>query len=369
VPTVSEWNAFPDDVATIAAVEDDVPVLSSLQKPKKLTVIGSDGVAQSFLCKPKDDLRKDLRMMEFTTMLNRLLSRDAASRKRRLYLRTFAVVPLTEDCGLIEWVPHTTGLRHVIQALYVRDGLYHKRTLAEVKETHERLKATPTTWMREILKKFPPVFHRWFLNRWKDRPAAWHGARTAFAHTAAVWSMVGHVVGLGDRHGENILLDQESGDCVHVDFSCLFDKGLELETPEMVPFRLTQNIIDGLGAGGVRGRLHARERDHSVGAPQPPRGAHVRAGDVRARPAGGVERVAKGGREGNARDRLGGGPGKGGSGQNHLPPRGRGGRRGVGAVAAAVPAGAGAPSDRGSHQPQGTGEHVHLVDVVDVSGL
>jgi serine/threonine-protein kinase ATR len=253
VPTVSEWNAFPDDVATIAAVEDDVPVLSSLQKPKKLTVIGSDGVAQSFLCKPKDDLRKDLRMMEFTTMLNRLLSRDAASRKRRLYLRTFAVVPLTEDCGLIEWVPHTTGLRHVIQALYVRDGLYHKRTLAEVKETHERLKATPTTWMREILKKFPPVFHRWFLNRWKDRPAAWHGARTAFAHTAAVWSMVGHVVGLGDRHGENILLDQESGDCVHVDFSCLFDKGLELETPEMVPFRLTQNIIDGLGAGGYEG--------------------------------------------------------------------------------------------------------------------
>ena len=75
---------------------------------------------------------------------------------------------------------------------------------------HERLKATPTTWMSEILKKFPPVFHRWFLNRWKDRPAAWHGARTAFAHTAAVWSMVGHVVGLGDRHGENILLDQES---------------------------------------------------------------------------------------------------------------------------------------------------------------
>mmetsp|Transcript_9405 Transcript_9405/g.39500 ORF Transcript_9405/g.39500 Transcript_9405/m.39500 type:complete len:268 (+) Transcript_9405:987-1790(+) len=123
------------------------------------------------------------------------------------------------------------------------------------------------------------------------------------------------------------------------------------------------------GRGGVRGRLHARERDHSVGAPQPPRGAHVRAGDVRARPAGGVERVAKGGREGNARDRLGGGPGKGGSGQNHLPPRGRGGRRGVGAVAAAVPAGAGAPFDRGSHQPQGTGEHVHLVDVVDVSGL
>ena len=76
VPTVSEWNAFPDDVVTIAEFEDDVPVLSSLQKPKKLTVLGSDGTSQSFMCKPKDDLRKDLRRMEFTTMLNRLLSRD-----------------------------------------------------------------------------------------------------------------------------------------------------------------------------------------------------------------------------------------------------------------------------------------------------
>jgi serine/threonine-protein kinase ATR len=253
VPTVSEWSAFPADVATIAGVEDEVCVMASLQKPKKLTVQGSDGETYSFLCKPKDDLRKDLRMMEFTTMLNRMLSRDPSSRKRRLYLRTFAVIPLTEDCGLIEWVPNTTGLRHVIQALYVRDGLYHKRTLIDVKEMHERLKSTPSTWMSEILKKFPPVFHRWFLNRWKDRPAAWHGARTAFAHTAAVWSVVGHVVGLGDRHGENILLDQESGDVVHIDFSCLFDKGLELECPEMVPFRLTQNIVDGLGAGGYEG--------------------------------------------------------------------------------------------------------------------
>ena len=36
--------------------------------------------------------------------------------------------------------------------------------------------------------------------------------------------MVGHVVGLGDRHGENILLDAGTGDAVQVDFSCLFDR-------------------------------------------------------------------------------------------------------------------------------------------------
>ena len=39
-----------------------------------------------------------------------------------------------------------------------------------------------------------------------------------------MWSMVGHIVGLGDRHGENILLDATTGDAVHVDFAFLFDR-------------------------------------------------------------------------------------------------------------------------------------------------
>ena len=39
---------------------------------------------------------------------------------------------------------------------------------------------------------------------------------------------MGHVIGLGDRHTENILLDVTKGECVHVDFDCLFDKGLTL---------------------------------------------------------------------------------------------------------------------------------------------
>lgn len=50
-----------------------------------------------------------------------------------------------------------------------------------------------------------------------------------------------------------LLLIVLSGDAVHVDFSCLFDKGLELERPELVPFRLTQNMIDAFGISGIEG--------------------------------------------------------------------------------------------------------------------
>jgi len=66
-------------------------------------------------------------------------------------------------------------------------------------------------------------------------------------------SMVGHILGLGDRHGENILFDETSGSTLHVDFNCLFDKGLTFEKKEQVPFRLTQNLVDALGVSGYEG--------------------------------------------------------------------------------------------------------------------
>merc|ERR1719272_723768 len=66
--------------------------------------------------------------------------------------------------------------------------------------------------------------------------------------------MIGMAVGLGDRHLENILVDSTTGSVMHVDFGCLFDHGLNLETPERVPFRLTQNILHTMGpCGGTDG--------------------------------------------------------------------------------------------------------------------
>ncbi|KAI6701007.1 hypothetical protein NL676_015331 [Syzygium grande] len=244
------------DLPIISGIADEAEILSSLQRPKKIILLGSDGIERPFLCKPKDDLRKDARMMEFNAMINRLLSKYPESRRRKLYIRTFAVVPLTEDCGMIEWVPHTRGLRHILQDVYITCGKFDRqRTNPQIKRIYDQCQGKmPEDEMlkNRILPMFPPVFHRWFLTTFSE-PAAWFRARIACAHTSAVWSMVGHIVGLGDRHGENILFDSTTGDCVHVDFSCLFDKGLQLEKPELVPFRLTQNMIDGLGITGYEG--------------------------------------------------------------------------------------------------------------------
>ncbi|KAH7439401.1 hypothetical protein KP509_04G059200 [Ceratopteris richardii] len=65
--------------------------------------------------------------------------------------------------------------------------------------------------------------------------------------------MVGYIVGLGDRHAMNILLDQKSAEIVHIDLGVAFEQGMMLKMPERIPFRLTRDIVDGMGVTGVEG--------------------------------------------------------------------------------------------------------------------
>ena len=247
-------------MVTIANIFDDVTVFSSLQRPKKIKFLGSDGNEYSFLAKPKDDLRKDSRMMEFTGMVNGLLRREPATRRRQLYIRTFVVVPINEDSGIVEWVPHSQTMRHSTEEILRAARLLSTdfETYRRIKTSHKKLQdqSAPSykyvEWLQSTMKMLPAKFHRWFFNKFTE-PATWFRARLNYTRTIAVWSMIGHIVGLGDRHGENILLDESNGDVAHIDFGMLFDKGLTLEVPEMVPFRMTQNVIDGFGVTGCEG--------------------------------------------------------------------------------------------------------------------
>ena len=48
------------------------------------------------------------------------------------------MVPLTEDCGLIEWVPATVTLRSAATGTYEEQGRMDRRlTLASIKKTYD----------------------------------------------------------------------------------------------------------------------------------------------------------------------------------------------------------------------------------------
>lgn len=251
--TIRLHNPFPQDAVTINAFMDDVLVLSSLQRPRKINVRGSDGRSYGLLCKPKDDLRKDQRLMEFNAMINRALQKDIESSKRRLYIKTYAVTPLNEECGAIEWVEGLKPLRDIIIRFYRQHNV--QIDYSEIRGLLNEASSSPSKvsiFTEKILGKFQPVLHEWFVEMFPE-PEAWLSARLRYTRSCAVMSIVGHVLGLGDRHGENVLLEQGNGGTFHVDFNCLFDKGLTFEKPELVPFRLTHNMVDAMGPQGVEG--------------------------------------------------------------------------------------------------------------------
>ncbi|KAG5460219.1 MAG: kinase-like domain-containing protein [Olpidium bornovanus] len=107
---------------------------------------------------------------------------------------------------------------------------------------------------RQITQKFKPVFRYFSFEEFPD-PVVWYEKRLAYTRSVASNSITGCILGLGDRHSQNILLDKRSAEVVHIDLGIAFDQGKLLPTPELVPFRLTRDIVDGMGSasGGVEG--------------------------------------------------------------------------------------------------------------------
>ncbi|KAG6794440.1 serine/threonine-protein kinase atr-like [Apis mellifera caucasica] len=252
--SLENHNAFSSNWIHISGIEDNVVVMPSLQRPRRITLKGSDGKEYLFMCKPKDDLRRDFRLMEFNDIVNKYLQNDPESRQRRLYIRTYSVVPLNEECGLVEWVPNLVGFRPIIISLYKERGIaISNRELRSILcSLKDPLEKKRKVFLEQLLPRHASVLGDWFRLTFPD-PYGWYEARTAYIRTTAVMSMVGYILGLGDRHGENILFDSKCGDCVHVDFNCLFNRGELFEWPERVPFRLTHNMVDAMGPLKIEG--------------------------------------------------------------------------------------------------------------------
>jgi len=83
--------------------------------------------------------------------------------------------------------------------------------------------------------------------------AEWLQVQNGYVHSMAVTCMVGHLIGLGDRHLDNLLLDLATGEVVHIDYNVCFDKGANLRVPERVPYRLSPIFQHALGVAGVEG--------------------------------------------------------------------------------------------------------------------
>ena len=90
-------------------------VIASKQRPRKLTIVGSDGQEYQYLLKGHEDPRQDERVMQLFGLVNTLLGADRETFKRHLSIHRYPVIPLSPNSGLIGWVPHCDTLHALIR--------------------------------------------------------------------------------------------------------------------------------------------------------------------------------------------------------------------------------------------------------------
>lgn len=79
------------------------------------------------------------------------------------------------------------------------------------------------TAYQNAMLKFQPVMRHFFTEKCRE-PLAWFSMRLSYARSVAVTSIVGYMVGLGDRHCSNILIDKITGELVQIDFGIVFEE-------------------------------------------------------------------------------------------------------------------------------------------------
>ncbi|PKA52181.1 Serine/threonine-protein kinase TOR [Apostasia shenzhenica] len=286
------YESYADNVkgiVTVSSFSEEVEILSTKTRPKKLILLGSDGLRYTYLLKGREDLRLDARIMQLLQVINCFLSSSDDGLSHSLGIRYYSVTPISGQAGLIQWVDNVTSIYSIYKSwqnryqlaqsftttsIHIKNpappiprpiDMFYGKIIPALKEMGIRRVISRRDWPHEVKRKV-------LLDLMKETPRnllwqelwcasegmkAFHLKTKRFSGSVAAMSIVGHVIGLGDRHLDNVLMDFNSGEVVHIDYNVCFDKGKRLKIPEIVPFRLTQTIEAALGLTGTEGLFRA----------------------------------------------------------------------------------------------------------------
>jgi phosphatidylinositol kinase/protein kinase (PI-3 family) len=229
----------------------------SKQQPKNVILRGEDGHFYQYLLKGHEDLRLDERIMQFFRLINSLMMKDAVFNGNVIH--TVNVIPLSISHGLVQWATGTDTLRSAVEQwrkLHDVDPL-REYTLVEqmCSETFDFLQPIQKLHILErVFSEVPDSDIADYFWLKAGNAEKWWKQTTQFSRSNAQLSIVGYMIGLGDRHPSNLLIDKTSGRVVHIDFGDCFERAANRKyLPEVVPFRLTRMMVRALGVGGING--------------------------------------------------------------------------------------------------------------------
>ncbi|KAI3638087.1 hypothetical protein MIR68_003698 [Amoeboaphelidium protococcarum] len=251
-----------DAVVRIKSFAPSLSVITSKQRPRKLTIVGSDGKQYQYLLKGHEDLRQDERVMQLFGLVNTLLMTDPETYKRHLAIQRYPVIPLSPNSGLIGWVPNCDTLHSLI-----RDYREGRKVLLNI-EHRLMLQMAPDYDNLSLMQKIEVFQYALEQTTGQDlqkvlwlkssSSESWLDRRTNYVRSLAVMSIVGYILGLGDRHPSNLMLDKYSGKIIHIDFGDCFEVAMQRDKfPEKIPFRLTRMLINAMEVSGIEGSFRS----------------------------------------------------------------------------------------------------------------
>ncbi|KAJ3391638.1 hypothetical protein HDU84_005588 [Entophlyctis sp. JEL0112] len=252
---------YPADHVKIANFDPNVLVMSSMRRPKKIVMIGTDEKEYPWLVKGGEDLRLDQRIEQMFGVMNELISRNPFCSRNRVNIVTYKVIPMSTSLGLIEWVDGTKPLKacfadnpafdkkfNEAMSLFGEFIQKHGKSGQSFVASYEPYLSTATAKnvvanMQSIWSKNRDSYLRQFFIKMAVSAPAFFHIRAEFANSLAALNICSYLLGIGDRHLDNFLVDLKSGKIIGIDFGHAFGSATEvLPVPELVPFRLTDQM-------------------------------------------------------------------------------------------------------------------------------
>lgn len=179
---------------------EGVRVRGSSSRPISIPFTIRDGEVYELLYK-HDDVRKDLIIMNIITLVDIILKREEGL---DLNIITYTILPITSKEGFIEIVPNA----ETILSINTRKGFSILNFILE---------HNPTKSVEEV--------------------------REIFMRSCVAYCILSYLLGIGDRHLENIMV-LPSGELFHIDFGFILGSDPKPLAPEI---RITDEMVDAMG--------------------------------------------------------------------------------------------------------------------------
>ena len=247
-----------DKMIRIQKMGDTLKLFKTKQHPRKMSMIGTDEKEYMFLLKGHEDLRQDERAMQLFDLVNTIVSNNRKTQNKNLFIITYSVFPLSHNTGIIGWVENCDTLHQLIKDQREQNNILPSAEHRLIYRTFPKFETGTILSKIEMFLEALKVnqgteLYNMIWSRSKNCET-WLKRRTNYSRSLAVMSIVGYILGLGDRHPSNLMMNKRSGKIIHIDFGDCFEVAMKRDKfPEKVPFRLTRTLIKALEVSEIEG--------------------------------------------------------------------------------------------------------------------